>query len=155
MARPSAALGLVAALLVASCAKSPAPGHEAAAPDSTPAPHGGVAIALGPSYRAELVVDATGMMVVRLYDSDWRILDPEGNSAEVTIATPDGASRVVTLVPMGTGTAAHYMGPMDEAVVVHVQDQGSYTATVHAKVFGRPLEGKATVRGLATGGQGM
>ena len=144
------------ALLLASCAKSPASRQEAAAPDTAGAPpHGGVAVSLGPSYRAELVVDNSGMIVVRLYDAVWRILDPTGNTAEVSVATPDGASRVITLVPMGTGSAAHYMAPMDEAVVAHVREQGSYTMTIRAQVFGRPLTGETTVHGLGTGGQGM
>jgi hypothetical protein len=155
VARLNAALALVAALALSGCAQSRPPEESTAAPDTTTPPHGGVTVTLGDSYRAELVVDATGMIVVRLYDSAWRILDPAGNSADVTVSTPDGANREITLVPMGTGEAAHYMSPMDEAVVAHVREQGSYTAIIHAKIFGKALKGETTVQGLTTGGQGM
>lgn len=150
-----AALVLIAALAVAGCAKSRPPEESTTAADTTTPPHGGVGVMLGDHYRAELVVDATGMVVVRLYDAAWRAVDITGNAVDVTVTTPDGASKEITLVGMGTGDAAHFMGPMDEAVVAHVRQAGSYTLTVHARIFGKQLAGETSVGGLTTGGQGM
>jgi hypothetical protein len=118
-------------------------------------PHGGRAIDLGATERAELVVDGTGMIVVRLYDRSWRLLDPAGKTVDVQIETPDSAAIDIATEPMGTGSAAHFMAPMDKAVVAHVQDMGSYVATVRAVIDGRHVQGSASVKGLATGGQGM
>ena len=154
MGIPTRALVLAAALLVAgSCGKAAT--REAAAPAASGPPHGGRAIELGPAERAELVVDETGMIVVRLYDGSWRLLDPAGKSVRVEIETPDHASIDIATEAMGTGSAAHFMAPMDKAVVAHVRETGSYVATVRAVIDGRHLQGSATVQGLATGGQGM
>ena len=150
-----AALILAAVLILAGCGQSQPPEESTTAADTTTPPHGGVGLTLGDRYRAELVVDPTGMMVVRLYDAGWRMVDITGNQVEVTIATPDGASKEITLVGMGDGAAAHFMAPMDEPVVLHVREQGSYTATVHARIFGKRFRGQVTVQGVTTGGQGM
>lgn len=143
-------------LMLAGCGQSSAPPRERAAtlPITAP-PHGGRGIELGGGQRAEVVVDATGMIVVRLYDDAWRLLDPAGKTVEVEITTPDGASRTIPMEAMSVGEAAHFMAPMDEAVLAHVRDQGSYKATVHAVIGGRTLQGSTNVTGLATGGQGM
>ena len=95
------------------------------------------------------------MIVVRLYDRSWRLLDPGGKSVSVRIQTPDSASVDIATEPMGTGSAAHFMAPMDKAVVEHVRETGSYVATVRAVIDGRHVLGSTTVTGLATGGQGM
>jgi hypothetical protein len=95
------------------------------------------------------------MIVVRLYDRSWRLLDPAGKTVDVQIETPDSAAINITTEPMGTGSAAHFMAPMDKAVVAHVQEMGSYVATVRAVIDGRHVQGAAAVKGLATGGQGM
>ena len=153
MARRAAFL-LAAALVLSGCGGSQTE-ESTTAVDTTTPPHGGVGLTLGDSYRGELVVDPTGMMVVRLYDASWRMVDIAGNKVNVTIATPDGASKEITLVPMGEGEAAHFMAPMDEPVVVHVREQGSYTVTVHAQIFGKRMRGQTTVQGVATSGQGM
>jgi len=150
-----AALALIAALALAGCAKSRPPEESTTAADTTTPPHGGVGVTLGDHYRAELVVDASGMMIVRLYDAAWRAVDITGNTVDVTVTTPDDATKEITLVGMGTGEAAHFMAPMDEAVVAHVREQGSYTVTIHARIFGKQLVGQASVGGLTTGGQGM
>jgi len=139
-------------MLAASCTR---PGREAATASSNGPPHGGRGIELGAADRAELVVDDTGMIVVRLYDASWRLLDPAGKSVTVRIQTPDGAFVDLSAGPMGTGSAAHFMVPMDKAVVAHVQESGSYVATVQAVIDGRHVQGSAKVQGLGTGGQGM
>ena len=140
-------------MLVASCSREPA--HEAAVVSSNGPPHGGRAVELSAADRAELVVDDTGMIVVRLYDASWRLLDPAGKSVTVRIQTPDSAFVDLEAEPMGTGSAAHFMVPMDKAVVAHVQESGGYVATVQAVIDGRHVQGTAKVQGLATGGQGM
>jgi len=84
----------------------------------------------------------------------WRYMEG-ANTVDVTVTTPDDATKEITLVGMGTGEAAHFMAPMDEAVVAHVREQGSYTVTIHARIFGKQLVGQASVGGLTTGGQGM
>lgn len=142
-------------LALAGCGGKAAGSHETQAPAASGPPHGGRAIELGAAERAELVVDDTGMMVVRLYDRSWRLLDPAGKSVEVQIETPDHASIDIATDPMGTGSAAHFMAPMDKAVVQHVRETGSYVATVRAVIDGRHVQGSAEVQGLATGGQGM
>jgi hypothetical protein len=149
------ALFTAALLVLAGCGGKAASTHEAAAPAASGPPHGGRAIDLGPGERAELVVDDTGMIVVRLYDGSWRLLEPAGKSVRVRIETPDRASIDIATEPMGTGPAAHFMAPMDKAVVEHVREMGSYVATVSAVIEGRKVQGSAAVRGLATGGQGM
>jgi hypothetical protein len=150
----AAALAAAACLGLAGCGH-PAPTHETADSGASGPPHGGRAIDLGPSERAELVVDQTGMIVVRLYDRSWRLLDPARKTVEVRIQTPDSASVDIETEPMGTGSAAHFMAPMDQAVVEHVRESGSYVATVRAVIGGRRVQGSAAVRGLGTGGQGM
>ena len=140
------------ALLVAGCS---ARSHDTAAPAESGPPHGGRAIDLGASGLAELVVDETGMVVVRLYDRSWRLLDPAGKSVEVRIETPDHAAIDIATEPMGSGSAAHFMAPMEKAVVAHVKESGSYVATVTAVIDGRRAQGSVTIQGLATGGQGM
>jgi len=145
-------LVLALSLSLAGCGSHSTETHEPAA--SGP-PHGGRAIELGTTERAELVVDATGMIVVRLYDRSWRLLDPAGKTVDVRIETPDSAAIEIATEHMGTGSAAHIMAPMDKAVVAHVQEMGSYMATVRAVIGGRHVQGSAAVKGLATGGQGM
>ncbi|HKA23603.1 MAG TPA: hypothetical protein VKF80_01345 [Candidatus Eisenbacteria bacterium] len=153
MARRSRAVLALLVCLAAACQS--APRHEAAGARDTGPPHGGRAVDLGQGEHAELVVDETGMIVVRLYDPTWHLLDPAGKTVQVRIETPDGASIDIATEAMGTGSAAHFMAPMDKAVVEHVRESGSYTATVRAMVDGRQLEGSTLVKGLATGGQGM
>jgi len=145
------ALALVAAF-VGSCAQ---PKHESVAAPASGPPHGGRGLELSASDRAELVVDDTGMIVVRLYDTSWRLLDPAGKSVTVRIQTPDSAFVDLAAEPMGSGSAAHFMVPMDKAVVAHVQESGSYVATVQAVIDGRHVQGSTKVQGLGTGGQGM
>jgi hypothetical protein len=145
------ALALVAAL-AGSCSPSK---REAVTATASGPPHGGRGIELGAADRAELVVDGTGMIVVRLYDASWRLLDPAGKSVTVRIQTPDSAFVDLPAEPMGTGSAAHFMVPMDKAVVAHVQESGSYVATVQAVIDGRHVQGSAKIQGLGTGGQGM
>jgi hypothetical protein len=149
------ALVLASSLVLASCGGKGASTHEGAGPAASGPPHGGRAIDLGATERAELVVDETGMIVVRLYDRSWRLLDPAGKSVSVRIETPDKAAIDIATEPMGTGSAAHFMAPMDKAVVAHVRESGSYVATVSAVIDGRHQQGSTTVQGLATGGQGM
>jgi len=146
------ALVLALSLVVAGCGHGSRSSREPAA--SGP-PHGGRAVDLGPGEQAELVVDDTGMIVVRLYDRSWRLLDPAGKTVDVRIETPDSAAIDIATEAMGTGSAAHFMAPMDKAVVEHVRETGSYVATVRAVIEGRHVQGSTTVQGLATGGQGM
>ena len=155
MGRRSAAWGLAVALALAGCGGSSREAQRTAAQPITSPPHGGRGIELGGGARAEVVVDGTGMIVVRLYDAAWRLQDPAGKTVEVEIATPDGAARTLPAEAMGVGEAAHFMVPMDEAVVAHVREQGSYKITVHAVVRGKSIQGSTNVTGLATGGQGM
>jgi hypothetical protein len=152
--RPNSVLALaLVTMLAASCSREP--GRESAAVSSSGPPHGGRAIDLSATDRAELVVDDTGMIVVRLYDASWRLLDPAGKSVTVRIETPDSAFIDLQAEPMGTGSAGHFMVPMDKAVIAHVQESGGYAATVQAVIDGRHVQGTAKVQGLATGGQGM
>ena len=140
-------------MLAASCSREPA--RQATSASASGPPHGGRGIELSAADRAELVVDDTGMIVVRLYDASWRLLDPAGKAVTVRIETPDSAFVELSAEPMGTGSAAHFMVPMDKAVVAHVQESGSYVATVQAVIDGRHVQGSAKVQGLGTGGQGM
>jgi hypothetical protein len=148
-------------ILIWGCArpaeKAPSPSTEGAVLDTAASvpPHGGREVSLGPDSKAELVVDDTGMILVRLYDAGWHLVDPAGKQVVVTIITPDGASRDIGLEAMGSGSAAHFMNPMEEAVVAHVREQGSYTVRIRAVWGGRSLVGETRVVGLGTGGKGM
>jgi hypothetical protein len=119
------------------------------------AQHGGKEIVLDAGTRAELVVDDTGMTTVYLYDASGAPVDPAGKTVTVTFVTPDGQAKEVTLTAMGTGADAHFMNPVDEAVVSHIKEQGSYTAKVTANMDGQTKTGQTQVTGLSTGASGM
>ena len=92
--------------------------------------HGGRIVELSGDLDAELVVMEGGMAFVYLYDAEANPESWEGKSVNITVTTPDGQSQELELNGMGSGSGAHFMNPIEEAMVAHIFEQGSYKADV-------------------------
>ena len=92
--------------------------------------HGGRIVELSGDLDAELVVMEGGMAFVYLYDAEGSPEPWEGKSVQITVTTPDGQSQELELNGMGSGSGAHFMNPVEEAMVAHILEQGSYQADV-------------------------
>jgi hypothetical protein len=92
--------------------------------------HGGRIVELNGDYDAELVVMEGGMTFVYLYDAEGNPVEYEGKMVNIKITTPDGQSQELELEGMGSGAGAHFMNPLEEAMVGHVLEQGAYTADI-------------------------
>lgn len=107
--------------------------------------HGGRIVELSGDYDAELVVMEGGMAFVYLYDADGKPVPHEGKTVSVKVTTPDGTSQQVVLDGMGTGAGAHFMNPLDEDLVNHAVEEGSYTAEISVETDSETQTGSIDV----------
>ena len=92
--------------------------------------HNGRLVELSGENTAELLVVAGGMTYVYLYDTDGNPVEFAGKEVSVVFTTADGESQTLVLNGMGVGAGAHFMNPIDEAMVERIMEQGAYMADI-------------------------